>query len=162
MPAIGGARDSLAHEARADAAAAMGSGDRERAEQQRFDAAGAHRPEPHRADERVAVLGDEREAVGGQTSGAQTLARLLEAQRAKGGLEQGLARGRVLGPLAADRGIADKGNGRVDRGEVERQSHRSLQKEPQDHPGALRRGAPKTGRGEMKRVGSGEARGQIT
>ena len=97
MAALGGARDRLAHQARADAEAAMGSSDRERAEHQRVDAAGAHRPEPHRADERVAVLGDEREAVGGQASGAQALARLLEARRAEGGLEQRLARGRVLG-----------------------------------------------------------------
>ncbi len=82
------------------------------------------------------------EAVGGQAPGAQTLARLLETPRAEGGLEQGLARGRVLEPLAADREIADKGNGRVDRGEVEGQSHRSLQGESQDEPapcGASRR-----------------------
>jgi len=162
MAALGGARDRLAHQARADADAATGSSHRERAEHQRVDAAGAHRPEPHRADERVAVLGHEREAVGGQASGAQALARLLEALGAEGGLEQRLARGRVLGRLGEDREIPEKGNGRVERGEVERQGHRSLQGEAQDDPRALRRDAPKAGRDKRRRLGGGETTRQIT
>ena len=92
MPERFGASDRLAHQGVPDAKAAMAVRDGERAEHQRIDAAGAHMPQPDRADENVADAYNERKLPRGLASHAKALAGLPEACRSERVVEQFFAR----------------------------------------------------------------------
>mgnify|MGYP001339399368 CR=1 FL=1 len=74
--------DGVLHQLSADAERAQFGIDRERAEHQRFAAAGRDVPEPHRADQPAVPDGGEGEAGGGQPSVADALAGAREAVEA--------------------------------------------------------------------------------
>ncbi len=97
-----GAAQRHLHQAGAGAPALQAALDGEGPEKERLAAAGDDVPEPDRADQAVAVAGDEGEARGRQPAFAQALGRLQHALAAHHPVEEGLAGGNVEGLFVGD------------------------------------------------------------
>jgi len=103
VAAFGCGPERVAHQGRADAAAALCRIDGERPEQQRrAGRSGRHGPQPHGAYDAAVLDRDKAQPARRRPAGPQPLGGLLEADRAIGGVKQRLARGGVGRSLKAN------------------------------------------------------------